>query len=93
MESSRRDLCNGMAEHTPILKNNQNTHCSLIFQDRPIFSHINQKSKALAETFAMMAESRPIVKNNQNTHLPRFGFTLKTKTGRAFPRKGFLFLL
>jgi len=26
MESSRRDLSNDMAEHKPILKNNQNTH-------------------------------------------------------------------
>jgi len=26
MESSRRDLWNDMAEHRPILKNNQNTH-------------------------------------------------------------------
>jgi len=26
MESSRRDLLNGMAEHMPILKNNQNTY-------------------------------------------------------------------
>jgi len=26
MESSRRDLLNDMAEHRPILKNNQNTH-------------------------------------------------------------------
>jgi len=26
MESSRRDLLNGMAEHGPILKNNQNTY-------------------------------------------------------------------
>ena len=26
MESSHRDLLNGMAEHRPILKNNQNTH-------------------------------------------------------------------
>jgi len=26
MDSSRRDLSNDMAEHRPILKNNQNTH-------------------------------------------------------------------
>ena len=49
MESSRRDLLNDMAEHTPILK------------------------------------------NNQNTHHPRLGFTLKT--GIAFPKTGFFFLL
>jgi len=28
MESSRRDLLNDMAEHRPILNNNQNTHYS-----------------------------------------------------------------
>jgi len=43
MESSRRDLVNDMAEHRPILKNNQNTHYSLVFQDRPMFSHIIEK--------------------------------------------------
>jgi len=43
MESSRRELLNDMAEHTPILKNNQNTHYSLILKDRPMFSHINGK--------------------------------------------------
>jgi len=26
VESSRRDLLNGMAEHMPVLKNNQNTY-------------------------------------------------------------------
>jgi len=31
------------AEHGSILKNNQNTHYSLIFQDRPMFSLINGK--------------------------------------------------
>ena len=43
MESSRRDLFNDVAEHKPILKNNQNTHKSLIFQDRRRLSHINGK--------------------------------------------------
>jgi len=40
IESSRRDLLNDMAEHRPILKNNQNTHYSLILLDRRMFSHI-----------------------------------------------------
>jgi len=31
IESSRQDLSNYVAEHGPILKNNQNTHYSLIF--------------------------------------------------------------
>jgi len=43
MESSRRDLLNDVAEHRSILKNNQNTPYSLIFQDRPMFNHINGK--------------------------------------------------
>ena len=43
MENSRRDLFDYGAEHRSILKNNQITHYSLIFQDRPKFSHINGK--------------------------------------------------
>ena len=43
MESSRRDLLNDMAEHGPISKNNQLKHDSLVFQGRPMFSHINGK--------------------------------------------------
>jgi len=43
MESARRDLLKGMAEHRATLKNNQNTQHSLIFLDRPMFSHINGK--------------------------------------------------
>jgi len=31
MESSRRDLLNNMAEHKPILKNNQNTYPRFVF--------------------------------------------------------------
>ena len=43
MESSRPDLLNDMAEHRSTLRNNQNTHYSLIFQDKLMFSHINGK--------------------------------------------------
>jgi len=43
IESSRRDLSNDTAEGRSILKNNQYTHYSLIFQDKPMFSHINGK--------------------------------------------------
>jgi len=43
MESSHRDLLNDAAEHRSILKTDQNTHNSLIFQDRPMFNHINGK--------------------------------------------------
>jgi len=43
MEISRRDLVNDMAEHWSALKNNQNTHFSFIFEDWPMFSHINGK--------------------------------------------------
>jgi len=43
MESSRRDLLKYMAKSRPILKYKQKTYCSLIFQNRPMFSHINGK--------------------------------------------------
>jgi len=43
IESSRRDLLNDIAEHRSISKNYQNTHYSLIFQGRLMFSHINGK--------------------------------------------------
>jgi len=36
-----------------------------------------------------MAEHRLILKNNQNTYQSRFGST--PKTGRAFPKTGFVF--
>jgi len=40
MESSCRDVLKYMAEHRSILTNNRNTPYSLIFQGRPLFSHI-----------------------------------------------------
>ena len=40
---SQRELLNDMAEHRSILKNNQYTQYSLIFQDRYMFSLINEK--------------------------------------------------
>jgi len=40
---SPRHLLDYMAEHWPILKNDQNTHFSLIFQDGLMLSHINGK--------------------------------------------------
>jgi len=43
MESSRRDVLNDMTEHRSILKNYQSTHYSVTFEDRPLFSHINEK--------------------------------------------------
>jgi len=43
MKGSRQDLFSDMADHRAILKNNQNTHYSLIFQDRTMFSHTNGK--------------------------------------------------
>jgi len=63
MESSRRDLLNDMAEHRPILKYNQNTNYSLVFQDRPMFSQ-----SSLRDLSNDMAEHSPILKNNQNTN-------------------------
>jgi len=41
MESSHQDLSHYMAEPRPAFQNNQITHYSLTFQDRPIFRHIN----------------------------------------------------
>jgi len=76
IKSSRRDLLNDMAEHRSILKYYQNTHYSLIFQDRPMFSHIN--GKPLPIPFDHMSQNRPILKNYQNRHNPRFGFTSTT---------------
>jgi len=57
-----------MAEHRPIMKNNQNTHYSFIFQDR-----LDLRSAALVESSRRdllndMTEHGPISKNNQNTH-------------------------
>ena len=62
MESSRRDLSNDMAEHSSILKNSQNAHFSLIFQDKPMFSHINGKLsprafKSLVPKESMVSDS------------------------------------
>ena len=68
MESSRRDLFNEMSEHRSILKNNQYTHYSLIFQDRPMFSHINGKLSPRA--FDDMTEHESILKINQDMFPP-----------------------
>jgi len=43
MESSRRDPLNDMAEQWSILKNNQNTLYSFVFQDKSMISYINGK--------------------------------------------------
>jgi len=43
MESSRWDFLNDMAEHWSILKNKVVKGILVIFQDRPMFSHINGK--------------------------------------------------
>jgi len=51
MESPRRGLLNYMSEHRPILKNNQNTHYSLIFLDTFVQPH---ELKAFAETFLII---------------------------------------
>jgi len=43
MKRSRRELSNGMAEHRPILKNIQNTHC-------PRFSFTHKTGLAFPKT-------------------------------------------
>jgi len=65
MESSRRELLDDMAEYRPILENKQNTHYSLIFQDRPMFSSINEKLSP--KPLNGKAEHMHISKNN---HVP-----------------------
>jgi len=70
MEPSRRDLSNDMAEHKSILKNYQNAHLSIIFQDRPMLSHIDGKLSPRRDLLNDAAEHRSILKNNQNTHGP-----------------------
>jgi len=64
MESFRRDLFNDMAEHWSILKNNQNTYYSFIFQDRRMFSSATSMESFRRDLFNNMAEDRPIWKNN-----------------------------
>ena len=86
MKRSHRDLLNDMAEHRPILKNNQTMHYSLIFQDRAMFSHTNGKLSPRPNDWA---EHRPILKNQLNTYYPRFSFI--PKTGIAFPKTGVSF--
>ena len=47
-ESSRRELSIDVAEHGCILKNKEVVRILVIFQDRLMFSHINQKVSARA---------------------------------------------
>jgi len=87
MESSRRDLLNDMAERSSILKNNQNTHFSLKVALCSATSMESSRWDLLNE----MAEHRPILENNQNTYHPRLD--IAPKTGIAFPKTSFCFLL
>jgi len=59
----------------------------VIFQDRPMFSHMVQQVSEGA--FHWCGWNRSMLKNYQNTHFPRFSFIPKT----AFPQTGILFLL
>jgi len=87
MESSHRDPLNNMAEHRSILNNNQNTRCSLLFQDRPTVCSATSMKSSRRDVLNDMAW--PTSKNNQNTYHPRFGFTPKTDI--AFAKSGFWF--
>ena len=78
-----------MAEHRSILKNNRVERILVIFEDRPMFRHIIQKVSARA--FIDVAEHRSILKKIPYTHYPRLSF--RPKTGIAFPKTGFLFLM
>jgi len=67
IESSRRDLLNDMAEHVSSMKNKQDAHYSLIFQDRSVFSHNNEKfSLRPFEWYGY--EHVYSLNNNQDTH-------------------------
>ena len=60
MESSRRDLLNDMAEHRPILKNDQNTPYSLSFRDDLCSAASMESSRR--DVLNDVAEHRPILK-------------------------------
>jgi len=60
----------------------------IIFQCRPMFSHINMESSR-RDLWNDMAEHRSILENTQNTYHARFGFTPKTDI--AFAKMGVLF--
>jgi len=78
MESSRRYLLNDMAEHRPILKNNQNMHYSLSFRDRPMLSHIN--GKLSPRPFEWCGWTQVYLESSPKYVQLRFSFTPKTGT-------------
>jgi len=62
MESSRRGLLKNMAERRSILKNNQNKLFFLSFEDRHMFSHINEKlSPRPFEKYGLLPKSRDLL--------------------------------
>jgi len=84
---SRRELSIDVAEHRSTLKSKREMRILVIFQDRPMISHIIQKVSA--RTFDWC--SWTCWKFYQNTHYPRFSFIPNTDI--AFPKTGVLFLL
>jgi len=86
MDSSRRDLLNDTAEHRSIFENNQNTHYSLIFQDRAMLSHINGKlSPKPFERYAWTVDIGLSWKNPKYV-LPPFWF--HTQNTYSIPQNG-----
>jgi len=66
MESSRRDLSNDMAEHTPILENNQNTlHlCFGYFQPKTGIAFPKTKIMVLLWSLRTLMQLTPLNANN-----------------------------
>jgi len=61
-----------MAEHMHILKNNQNTHYSLIFQDKAqALCSATSIEGSHRDFHTYMAERRSILKNKQNAYTVR----------------------
>jgi len=88
-ERSRREFSIGVAEHGSIFKNKRVVRNFVIFQDRPMFSHIIRNASVWA--FHWCGWPYAYVENYENTHNPRFSFI--PKTGAAFPITGVSFLL
>jgi len=79
---SRRELSIDVAEHRSILKNKGVERILVIFQDRPMFSHIIRKVSARA--FHWCGWTWVYVENYQNTHYRRFNFVNPQNGGLFF---------
>jgi len=83
MESSRRELLNDVAEHRPILKNNQNT-----YHTRFGFTPETGTASPKRRFYFYFDESN--FQNDRNTYYPRFIFL--SETGQSFLKQMFHFI-